>query len=474
MPRGKATAPIAGLVGSDSEPDLDDFDVSEIQAARSRQSMNVTKKPRGRPLALNRVTKPTPTTGRPRGRPAMKAILETPRESLANSRISTASRNVRQARQQAQDDTIEPEEVAEPPVAASTEARKTRGRPKVVGSAVKKSVVSKGTDSVPASAIRPRGRPARMRQAATPPEEIPETQYEEPEGPQEPESMDIDVSTHDAEPSDMTTDRIENAGMYDTSDVSLRRRLGDMTKKYESLEARHRDLREVGVKEAERNFDRLRKQAEERTAAANKLIAELKKELAEQTALARQGEELQKELEGSEARVTSLENEVDTLNGSLSQAKAEAKALATKLSVFRSGEANARVPGSALKANTAASRTAQAEAAHAAQSAAQAKEDLYGDLTGLILRGLKQEETEDVFDCIQTGRNGTLHFKLAVENADQADGYDDVRFTYNPQLDPSRDEELMDMLPDYLTEEITFPRPQAANFYARVIKSLTE
>jgi hypothetical protein len=190
--------------------------------------------------------------------------------------------------------------------------------------------------------------------------------------------------------------------------------------------------------------------------------------------------------------VNSLENEVETLNGSLSQARTEVKTLEKKLSASRSGEVNARVNGSALKANTAASWTAQAEAAHAAQRAAQAREDLYGDLTGLILRGLTQEEMGDVFDCVQTGRNGSkflslvacdsqranlciaLHFKLAVESADRADSYDDVQFTYRPQLDPDRDGELMDMLPDYLVEEITFPRPQASKFFARVIKSLTE
>jgi hypothetical protein len=263
------------------------------------------------------------------------------------------------------------------------------------------------------------------------------------------------------------------------------------------------------LRRPERNFDRLRKQSEERTAgrdrknqcckkkpltatAANKLIAELKQELAAQTDLARQGEEHRKEFEESEAKVNSLENEVETLNCSLSQARTEVKTLSTKPSAFRLGEVNARVPGSALKANPAASRAAHAEAAHTAQRAAQAKEDLNGDLTGLILRGLIQDETDDVFDCIQTGRNGNrflsleacdsqganlctaLHFELAVESADQADGYDDVQFTYRPQLDPDRDEELMDMLPDYLVEEITFPRPQASKFYTRVIKSLTE
>lgn len=43
-----------------------------------------------------------------------------------------------------------------------------------------------------------------------------------------------------------------------------------------------------------------------------------------------------------------------------------------------------------------------------------------------------------------------------------------------PQLDQSRDRALMEMLPNFLVEEISFPRPHAAKFYSRVMKSLTE
>jgi len=39
--------------------------------------------------------------------------------------------------------------------------------------------------------------------------------------------------------------------------------------------------------------------------------------------------------------------------------------------------------------------------------AAQLKEDLYSDLTGLIIRGVKRDAEDDVYDCIQTGRNGS-------------------------------------------------------------------
>ena len=67
-----------------------------------------------------------------------------------------------------------------------------------------------------------------------------------------------------------------------------------------------------------------------------------------------------------------------------------------------------------------------------------------------------------------------LHFKLALDRGEGSDNYEDVQFTYKPQLNPDRDGDLMEVLPDYLVEEITFPRPHASKFYSRVIKSLTE
>ncbi|KFX93247.1 hypothetical protein O988_06906, partial [Pseudogymnoascus sp. VKM F-3808] len=137
-----------------------------------------------------------------------------------------------------------------------------------------------------------------------------------------------------------------------------------------------------------------------------------------------------------------------------------------------SAESNARAPGSAKKSAAAIRMMGGAEVAAAAQ-AAQLKEDLYRDLTGLIIRNVKREEEEDVFDCIQTGRNGTLHFKFGLPNDKNAD-YDESQCHYVPQMDPSRDEELKDLLPEYMSEELTFPRPQVDKFYARVVKALTE
>ena len=175
------------------------------------------------------------------------------------------------------------------------------------------------------------------------------------------------------------------------------------------------------------------------------------------------------------------------MDGSLSTARAEIKTLTNKLAAARNAEVNSQVPGSALKKNAAGSRNGPSAEV---MQAAQAKEDLYGDLTGLIIRGMKQEDDEDVFDCIQTGRNGSmkptirkakphanfllaLHFKLGIDTG-SGDNYEDVQFSYRPQLDEDRDRDLIDLLPDFLVEDISFARPQASNFYRRMIKSLTE
>ena len=48
-------------------------------------------------------------------------------------------------------------------------------------------------------------------------------------------------------------------------DPSTRRKLGEMTKRFENLDLKYRNLREVGIKEAEANFEKLKEQTEAKT-----------------------------------------------------------------------------------------------------------------------------------------------------------------------------------------------------------------
>lgn len=253
------------------------------------------------------------------------------------------------------------------------------------------------------------------------------------------------------------------------------------------------------------------------------MIVSLKKEIATQKALAQEARSLQTQLTASDNALSQAQAKATQLTASLAEAQNENKALQVKLANSRSASvtvesANAKTPGSAMKGKG-ATRTIMVGSAEAAQAAQVAllKEDLYSDLTGLILRGVERGDEADIYDCIQTGRNGSkshpslptnhpptpppplpppppqssihpskkkkpnspfpppaLHFKLAVANdTDAKVHYEDTIFTYTPRLDTNRDRDLLGLLPDYLSEEIAFSRVNAAKFYGRVVETLT-
>jgi Chromosome segregation protein Csm1/Pcs1 len=196
-------------------------------------------------------------------------------------------------------------------------------------------------------------------------------------------------------------------------DPNLRRKLGDVTRKFENIDLKYRNLKEVGISEANVNMEKLRKQCEATTAASTELIASLKKDLAMQAPLAQESRKLQKTLVIQQLETSQLRTNVAELSASLSSAQNEIKALQAKLAASRSASvsvesASSKTPGSALR-NNGQVRTIMVGSAEAAQAAqvAQLKEDLYSDLTGLIVRGVKRTDEGDTYDCIQTGRNGS-------------------------------------------------------------------
>jgi hypothetical protein len=57
--------------------------------------------------------------------------------------------------------------------------------------------------------------------------------------------------------------RAGSASDTERNDPAIRRKLGEMTKKLENLDLKYRNIREVGIKEAEHNFEKLKRQSEE-------------------------------------------------------------------------------------------------------------------------------------------------------------------------------------------------------------------
>lgn len=205
-------------------------------------------------------------------------------------------------------------------------------------------------------------------------------------------------------------------------DPNLRRKLGDVTRKFENIDLKYRNLKEVGIVEANANMEKLRRQCEVTTSASTELIESLKNELAMQMPLAQEAKQLQVDLRNSKTETAEYRETVSNLESSLTAAQNEIKALQAKLAASRSSatsveSANAKTPGSAIK-NSSQVRTVMVGSAEAAQAAqtAQLKEDLYSDLTGLIIRNVKRTEEGDAYDCIQTGRNGSEFSQFCISD----------------------------------------------------------
>ena len=192
-----------------------------------------------------------------------------------------------------------------------------------------------------------------------------------------------------------------------------------------------------------------------------------------------------------------LTAENKTLSSNLHDSQSEVKSLTVKLSTARSisvdSRSNANAPSSTVKSTHQRVNSSQSTTKGQGPAIEKLKEDLYSDLTGLIIRNVKRLDDEDVYDCIQTGRNGckfspvplltsvvltslaALHFHLSISHLPPTSttpggpgGYDDMEFAYTPLLDEKNDKDLLEILPDYLMEEICFPRSSAARFYAKL------
>ncbi|KAK4499513.1 hypothetical protein PRZ48_010028 [Zasmidium cellare] len=264
-------------------------------------------------------------------------------------------------------------------------------------------------------------------------------------------------------------------------DPELRRQLNELTKNYENLQLKYESLEDVGKTQAESNFDKLKRASDQKARDAHDLITSLKKELAE----------LKKSTSSNSSETTGLQKQITTLTTTNDKLTTERDDLKSKLQVSQNEtksleakliQARQQLSTSAQEAKAQADKKNLPAVGGDALKEAKMKENLYADLTGLIIRGVKQRESEDEYDCIQTGRNGTLHFHLSIANdtttlhpkTPSNLSYEDAEFAYEPLLDESRDRELLDLLPDYLTEEICFPRNHAQRFYGKVVDSMTK
>ncbi|KAF3043813.1 hypothetical protein E8E12_010520 [Didymella heteroderae] len=257
-------------------------------------------------------------------------------------------------------------------------------------------------------------------------------------------------------------------------DPAMRRKVGDLTKKLEAMTAKYETLKEVATSGKESSFEQLKKRTDQVAKDQDAVIKALKQQVADLQSRTSELTSLNKSISALTKQNTTLTAENKKLADSLNTAQKENSTLNTKLAAARSStQPEAKVPGSAVKARTTGVvLPGSAEAAKDAMLQKQ-KVEMYCDLTNLVIVGVKKnEDDEDVYDCLQTGRNGTLHFHLTISEAGES--YADTEFIYQPLLDEQRDKDLLDLLPDYLTEEISFPRGHAAKFFSKVVDSMSK
>lgn len=278
MPRIKQST-LLDLADSDSDSGIN----AQPRALKTEDEMPAAKKGRGRASA-NKVTKPEPKTKTRRvGAKAAAALEEeAERQALAEKATNppakaTRGRKPKKAVEAVEDDDEDGADdvLATPP--HSDEPTKTkggRGRPR------KDAVVPDSVQKKAEPTASKRGRKAAAdksgQQTST---EIPETQVDG--------GMDIDAAEEQDQVEDLpnfsrfsappsaqrvssyhvplsASKRSASSSLIE-SDPSTRRHLGELTKKYEALELRYRELRNVAVVEAEKNFDQMKRQSDEKT-----------------------------------------------------------------------------------------------------------------------------------------------------------------------------------------------------------------
>lgn len=239
---------------------------------------------RGRPAA-NKVTKPAQKPKRRvSGRLAAAVEEAGSRQVLAdrtNEQTTAPPKRGRKAAADKAGESVQPPR--SPPVTDQAKTKGTRGRPRAADKAAhpvrqhEEPASARRPDAAATTVAKRAGRPAREEK-----KEIPETQEEadpmdmdrEGDSSREEDRSAMEFAESPAMPGAFptvatTTSMSRRIGAMtsdsEQNDPSLRRRLGDLSKKYERLESKYRDLRDIGVKEAERNFDRLKRQGEEKT-----------------------------------------------------------------------------------------------------------------------------------------------------------------------------------------------------------------
>ncbi|KAK6517192.1 hypothetical protein TWF506_007066 [Arthrobotrys conoides] len=222
------------------------------------------------------------------------------------------------------------------------------------------------------------------------------------------------------------------------------------------LKLKYEKLRRLRTDDADAIQAEQVKALEERDKASQRIISNLKTELKSRSISLQQ-------LEEKEKRVQELEEQNSLMGGKIERLLQDHAVLSAKLETARN------------IGKTPSKNSKTIAPSGASKEFSQHRENLYSDLCGLIVVNVKSDEDGGIeYDCLSTGKNGALHFKLQLDAEDDEDEVDDdgPYFTYNPMLERGRDERLMAVLPPIFREEMNFKRTRGVDFYLQLMQSL--
>lgn len=270
---------LAGLIESDSE------DTQFVEAMptpdSAAENKGPAKKGRGRPKAVpTKVTKAKAPARRTSGRLDTKATIEDTIPAKGRRQALTDKTNQQYASETEEVDDFDEDVLMEDAPVKQAKGKATKKAATTRKNDAKEILATNYSidDTTPAA---PRlSKPTKKRGPAKKdiPEELsPERVIAETQGPvmvEEEVDEIVSKSAHNVarprshsrhrQPS-VQRRRAGSASDTERNDPALRRKLGEVTKKYENLHLKYQDLREIGLKESERNFERLKKSSEEKT-----------------------------------------------------------------------------------------------------------------------------------------------------------------------------------------------------------------
>ncbi|KAK6333912.1 hypothetical protein TWF730_004091 [Orbilia blumenaviensis] len=222
------------------------------------------------------------------------------------------------------------------------------------------------------------------------------------------------------------------------------------------LKIKYEKLRRLQTDHADAIHDEQIKALEERDKASQSIIKNLKDELKSRSVSLQQFQE-------KETRIQELEKQNSLMEDKIERLLQDHAVLSAKLETARN---IGKTPSNNSKAIAPSG---------ASKEFSQHRENLYSDLCGLIVVNVKSDEDGGIeYDCLSTGKNGALHFKLQLDAEDDEDDEDDdgPYFTYNPMLERGRDERLIAVLPPIFRDEMNFKRTRGVDFYLQLMQSL--